>query len=55
LDAVSWLLMARATARDAGIYTCSINNNQSQASVFVHVIQGDELAAILAPESLGQP
>lgn len=39
-DAISWLLMARATSRDSGVYTCSVDG-YSQATVSVHVIQGN--------------
>lgn len=44
-DAISWLMMVRATSRDSGTYTCSIDN-QSATSVSVHVIQGEEQAAV---------
>ncbi|XP_046635229.1 zwei Ig domain protein zig-8-like [Daphnia pulicaria] len=44
-DAVSWLLMARASSRDSGIYTCSVDN-RSEAVVSVHVIQGEQQAAV---------
>ena len=33
-------MMARATSRDSGTYTCSVDN-QSASSVSVHVIQGN--------------
>lgn len=38
-DAISWLLMVRATSRDSGLYTCSVDG-RSHANVSVHVIQG---------------
>ncbi|XP_045025346.1 zwei Ig domain protein zig-8 [Daphnia magna] len=44
-DAVSWLLMARANSRDSGIYSCSVDN-RSEAIVSVHVIQGEQQAAV---------
>ncbi len=44
-DAVSWLLMVRASSRDSGIYTCSVDN-RSEAIVSVHVIQGEELIIV---------
>lgn len=45
-DAVSWLMMVKASSRDSGIYTCSVDN-KSQAIVSVHVIQGNITTVIL--------